>query len=164
MAKLKTREIVILVFATLAILYVGYEYLIAGPARQQAETGIKPAKVENFVSGVVGDISKEKLTEFDQYVINRVPKDLGKSPFLSRDIYRVWVVREGSAVGGEAAKIIYSGYVDSGRGRIAVLNGLEYRVGETLEIEGYVLKQVTPSKVLILNKNTGNSLEIPLQE
>jgi hypothetical protein len=33
-----------------------------------------------------------------------------------------------------------------------------------LEIEGYVLKQVTPSKVLILNKNTGNSLEIPLQE
>jgi hypothetical protein len=37
-------------------------------------------------------------------------------------------------------------------------------IGEQLEIEGYVLKQITPSKVLIFNKNTGNQEEIPLQE
>jgi hypothetical protein len=41
---------------------------------------------------------------------------------------------------------------------------LEYRVGEQLEMEGYVLKQVTPSKVLIVNKNTGSEVEIPIQE
>jgi hypothetical protein len=60
--------------------------------------------------------------------------------------------------------MIYSGYVDSGKNKTAVINGFEYRIGEQLEIEGYVLKQITPSSVLIFNKNTGNKEEIPLQE
>jgi hypothetical protein len=47
---------------------------------------------------------------------------------------------------------------------MAVINGFEYRIGEELEIEGYILKRITPSKVLIVNKNTGNKEEIPLQE
>ncbi len=63
-----------------------------------------------------------------------------------------------------SSKIIYSGYVDSGKKKLAVINGLEYRVGEQLEMEGYILKGITPSKVLIVNKNTGNEMEIPIQE
>jgi hypothetical protein len=75
------------------------------------------------------------------------------------------VKREGNAGGKDAsAKIIYSGYVDSGKNKMAVINGFEYRIGEPLVIEGYVLKQITPSKILIFNKNTGNKEEIPLQE
>jgi hypothetical protein len=33
-----------------------------------------------------------------------------------------------------------------------------------LEIEGYVLKRITPSKVSIVNRNTGSEVEIPIQE
>jgi hypothetical protein len=62
------------------------------------------------------------------------------------------------------AKVIYSGYVDSGKNKMAVINGFEYRVGDELEIEGYILKQITPSKILIVNKHTDNKEEIPLQE
>ena len=72
---------------------------------------------------------------------------------------------QGAAGGSSsAAKIIYSGYVDAGIMKIAVINGLEYKAGEQLEMEGYVLKRVTPSKVLIVNKNTGSEVEIPIQE
>ena len=53
---------------------------------------------------------------------------------------------------------------NSGLKQIAIINGLEYRVGEQLEMEGYVLKRVTPSKVLIVNKNTGSEVEIPIQD
>jgi len=49
--------------------------------------------------------------------------------------------RRGSQ-GGVLAKIIYSGYVDSGRNKMAVINGLEYRIGEQLELEGYVLNRL----------------------
>jgi len=47
---------------------------------------------------------------------------------------------------------------------MAIINGLEYRIGEQLEMEGYFLRQITPSKVIIFNKNTGDREEIPLQE
>jgi hypothetical protein len=90
--------------------------------------------------------------------------DWGKNPFWKKDLYKEWGNREGVAKSGVLAKIIYSGYVDSGKNKMAIINGLEYRLGEELELEGYVLKQITPSSVLIFNKYTGNKEEIPLQE
>ena len=167
MAKLKKREIIILIIAALFVLYAGYEYLIAGPASKKVKTiaSADSVKVDTFASGIIKDLAKDNIADLDAYVIRRVEIDWGKNPFWKKDLYKAWVNREGLAKGGGVlSKIIYSGYVDSGKNKMAVINGLEYRIGEQLEIEGYVLKQITPSKVLIFNKNTGNEDEIPLQE
>jgi hypothetical protein len=164
MAKLKKREIIILVIAALFILYAGYEYLIAGPASKKVKTSTESVNINTSISEITKDLGKDKITDFDAYVIRRMEADWGKNPFWKKDLYKEWVNREGVAKGGVLAKIIYSGYVDSGRNKMAVINGLEYRIGEQLELEGYVLKQITPSRVLIFNKYTGNEEEIPLQE
>jgi hypothetical protein len=166
MAKLKTREIIILVIAALFILYAGYEYLIAAPANKKiiTSTSAESVNINNSITGITKDLGKDKITDFDAYVVKRMEADWGKNPFWKKDSYKAWAVREGTASGSVLAKIIYSGYVDSGKNKMAVINGFEYRIGEQLEIEGYVLKQITPSKVLIFNKNTGNEEEIPLQE
>jgi hypothetical protein len=164
MAKLKKREIIILVIAALFILYAGYEYLIAGPASKKVKTSTESVNINTSITGITKDLGKDKITDFDAYVIRRMEADWGKNPFWKKDLYKEWVNREGVAKGGVLAKIIYSGYVDSGRNKMAVINGLEYRIGEQLELEGYVLKQITPSRVLIFNKYTGNEEEIPLQE
>jgi hypothetical protein len=164
MAKLKKIEIIILVIAALFILYAGYEYLIAGPASKKVKTSTESVNINTSITGITKDLGKDKITDFDAYVIRRMEADWGKNPFWKKDLYKEWVNREGVAKGGVLAKIIYSGYVDSGRNKMAVINGLEYRIGEQLELEGYVLKQITPSRVLIFNKYTGNEEEIPLQE
>ena len=165
MDRLKKREIIILVIAALFILYAGYEYLIAGPASKKVKTSTESVNINTSSTGITKDLGKDKITDFDAYVIRRMEADWGKNPFWKKDLYKDWVNREGVAKGnGVLAKIIYSGYVASGKNIMAVINGFEYRIGEQLEIEGYVLKQITPSKVLIFNKNTGNKEEIPLQE
>ena len=166
MAELKKREIIILVIAALFVLYAGYEYLIAGPANKKiiTNTGSDSVDINNSITGITKDLGKDKITDFDAYVVKRMEADWGKNPFWKKDMYKAWVNREGLAKGGVLAKIIYSGYVDSGKIKLAVINGFEYRIEEQLEIEGYVLKQITPSKVIIFNKNTGNKEEIPLQE
>ena len=166
MAELKKREIIILVIAALFVLYAGYEYLIAGPANKKiiTNTGSDSVDINNSITGITKDLGKDKITDFDAYVVKRMEADWGKNPFWKKDMYKAWVNKEGLAKGGILAKIIYSGYVDSGKIKLAVINGFEYRIEEQLEIEGYVLKQITPSKVIIFNKNTGNKEEIPLQE
>lgn len=167
MASLKKREIIILVIAALFVLYAGYEYLIAGPASQKVKTSASAdsVKVDTFTSGIIKDLGKDKITDSDAYMIRRMETDWGKNPFWKKDLYKAWVNREGVAKGGGVlAKMIYSGYVDSGKNKMAVINGFEYRIGEELEIEGYVLQQITPSKILLFNKSTGNKEEIPLQE
>jgi hypothetical protein len=167
MAKLKKREIIILVITALFVLYAGYEYLIAGPASKKVKTSssVESVNINTSISGITKDLGKDNIADLDAYVIKRIETDWGKNPFWKKDLYKAWANREGVAKGsGVLAKIIYSGYVDSGKNIMAVINGFEYRIGEQLEIEGYVLKQITPSKVLIFNKNTGNKEEIPLQE
>ena len=164
MDRLKKREIIILVIAALFILYAGYEYLIAGPASKKVKTSTESVNINTSSTGITKDLGKDKITDFDAYVIRRMEADWGKNPFWKKDLYKEWGNREGVAKSGVLAKIIYSGYVDSGKNKMAIINGLEYRVGEELELEGYVLKQITPSSVLIFNKYTGNKEEIPLQE
>jgi len=167
MGKLKKREIIILVIAALFVLYAGYEYLIARPASKKVETSanVDSVKKNASISELTNDLSKDKLTDFDTYAIRKIETDWSKDPFWKKDLYKEWAAREDAAKGGStAAKIIYSGYVDSGKNKMAVINGLEYRIGEQLEIEGYFLKQITPSKIIILNKNTGDKEEFPLQE
>jgi hypothetical protein len=164
MDRLKKREIIILVIAALFILYAGYEYLIAGPASKKVKTSTESVNINTSSTGITKDLGKDKITDFDAYVIRRMEADWGKNPFWKKDLYKEWGNREGVAKSGVLAKIIYSGYVDSGKNKMAIINGLEYRLGEELELEGYVLKQITPSSVLIFNKYTGNKEEIPLQE
>jgi hypothetical protein len=166
MAKLKKREVVILAVAAIFVLYAVYVYLIADrlPGKK-VETSKESVKIETIISGLTDEINKNKLSDFDNYVIKRAPVDWGATPFLKRDLYRAWLAKDGRGGDGIAAvKIIYSGYVDSGKNIMAILNNIEYRIGEELMEKGYILKRITPLKVIIFDKLTGNSLEIPIQE
>lgn len=166
MGKLKKREIIILAIAGLFVLYAGYEFLIARPADKKVETSanVDSAKKNTSLSELTNELSKDKLTDFDMYVVKKIESDWNKDPFWKRDLYKEWAAKENADKGSVTAKIIYSGYVDSGKNKMAIINGLEYRIGEQLEMEGYFLRQITPSKVIIFNKNTGDREEIPLQE
>jgi hypothetical protein len=163
MANLKKREIVILVIAGLFVLYAGYVYLIAGSAGKKVAVSGDSVKMETSISGIQADLNKSKLSDFEAYVVKKTGADGGKNPFLKKDLYKSWAAKEVSA-NNTLVTMIYSGYVESGKNRMAIINGLEYRAGEQLKEEGYTLKQITPLKVLIFDKRTGIDLEIPIQE
>ena len=166
MAKLKKREIVILAIAALFVLYAVYVYLIADRQKgKKVQPGRETVQVETVVSGITDELNKSKISDFDHYVIQRTQTDWDKNPFLKRELYRAWLAKDSKGKDGVAAvPIIYSGYIETGKNRLAVLNGIEYRVGEALQEEGFVLKKIMPSKVVIFDKRIGSNLEIPLQE
>jgi hypothetical protein len=47
---------------------------------------------------------------------------------------------------------------------MAIINGMEYREGEELDVKGFVLKSVSPARVVIENRSTRAVQTIPLQE
>ena len=128
----------------------------------QAPVIAKPAEIEAVVKTLSGDLMKYKAGGVDAYLTKRAETDWGKSPFWERESYRVFAGDKEGGVGG--VKFIYSGYVDTGREKIAIVNGVEYQTGEALEIEGYELKSVMPESVLIVNRKTGSQLSVPMQE
>lgn len=165
MAGLKKREIIILAVAAIFVLYAIYELLIAGhlPVKAKVKTGGESVKIESLISGLNDELNKNKLSAFENYVIKRTADAWGKNPFIGKNMFRAWLAKDGKGV-AVSVKIIYSGYVDSGKRKMAVLNDIEYRIGEALEEEGYVLKSISPSKVIIFDKRSGSNIEIPIQE
>jgi len=162
MKKLEKRQIIILAIAALFVLYAIYELLIAGPAAKKAKTVSTPAEIEAVVNTLSGDLMKYRAGGVDAYLAKRAETEWGKSPFWERESYRIFAGNKEGSVAG--VKFIYSGYVDTERSKIAIINGVEYQTGEALEIEGYELKSVMPESVLIVNRRTGSQLSVPIQE
>lgn len=55
----------------------------------------------------------------------------------------------------------FTGYVELGSGRLAVIDGYEYQAGDALEGGGYKVVSVTPDKVLLESLANGQKLELP---
>ena len=165
MGKLNKRQMIILAVAGLFIFYAIYILFVAKPGTKKGKAIAQQAEFNSFVNSVSNDLMKNGVAGIDAFIVKRAEADWKRNPFLERPVYREWVAKESAAAGsGSAVKIIYSGYVDSGRNKMAIINGLEYRAGEQLEMEGYMLKNITPSKVLIVNRNTGSEITVPIQE
>ena len=59
---------------------------------------------------------------------------------------------------------MYSGYLEMGRIRIAVINGLEYRVGETLVDGSFMVERITPASVTLMAAQSQQQIIIPYQD
>jgi hypothetical protein len=162
MKKLNKRQIIILAVTAMVALYAAYDLLIAGPTGAKTKIEAKPVEIESFVNTIRNDLAKTKAAGFDIYVAARAETEWNRSPFWEETSYREFVGKETGGV--VKAKIIYSGYVEAGRKKMAIINGWEYEAGESIDIEGYSLKSISPSRVLIVNRNTFSELYVPIQE
>jgi hypothetical protein len=162
MAKLNKREIIIIIITILVVLYGAYT-LLTGGKKQKDTKEISPVGKDNYISRIAGDLMKNPLTLVDAYIVSRAEANWEKSPFWEKGSYQEWAGRNDAKTKDDpVSKIIYSGYVDAGKKKMAVINGLEYSVGEKLDIGGYILTKVTASKVVL--KNNRSELEVIIQD
>ncbi|MHC1712391.1 MAG: hypothetical protein AB9872_09595 [Solidesulfovibrio sp.] len=57
----------------------------------------------------------------------------------------------------------YSGYVELGSGRLAILDGLEYQAGDSLESGGYKIVSISQDQVVLEILANGNRVEVPYE-
>ncbi|HOU52231.1 MAG TPA: hypothetical protein PLR10_13555 [Smithella sp.] len=163
MSKLNKRQIIILIIAGICVLYAVYEIFIAAPAAKKAKAAANPANINTFVNDLQKDLLKDIASGTDAYIVTKAEDEWEKNPFWDRQGVREWAAKDAAGKAGQSGTI-YSGYVDSGKRRLAVINGCEYREGEQLEMEGFFLKKIMPFHILVVNKNTGSEIEVPIQE
>ena len=165
MKKLEKRQIIILVVAALCALYAAYEFLIAQPAAKKVKEQAAAPVAQTFdINAFTSDLASYKVSSVDLYIEKQAEMTWGKSPFWEKKAYQEFVGKDAAGADSVVAKVIYSGYIDTGRKKIAILNGAEYAAGESLELEGYMLKSVKSANVIIVNRKTGAEIEVPIQE
>jgi hypothetical protein len=165
MAKLEKRQIVILVVMVIAVLYGAYELLWTKKKAPPVDPAQKTSELSKFVTGLSATIGAEK--DSTVIIFTRAEKEWAQDPFLDSRQQLAWARSQALAKAGPGDKkidFVYSGYLGSGKRSMAVINGMEYREGEPLEIAGFVLRSISRARVIIENLGTGATLDIPMQD
>jgi hypothetical protein len=168
MKKLTKQQIIILAFMVIAIIYGMYDFLLSKPKKTNIDQPAgNSAELSSFVSEFTAGITKELPKKLDTYIVSRAEAKWAGNPFSDTKLYTSWKITKEPAAPVAAIQknsFSYTGYMEGGARKIAIINGMEYSVGEALDIQGYSVKEIYPSKVVILNKRDKKIINVPLQE
>jgi hypothetical protein len=116
------------------------------------------ARIDTLLSTVAVALKGTKISSVDAYIIDQAQKPWSNDPFY------VGPAPEQKGPDSATPTFAYTGYVELGEERLAIINGVDYRVGDPLEIPGFMLLTVAPSKVIIEDKEGQRKITVPFVE
>ncbi len=154
------REKVILVFMLLTVVVGGYLYFLSPPPEGTvANTEQELEELRQVVSQIALEISTENLNESENHRIAKAEAGWPGDRFYARRVPTAEEVAEASR-----PVFKYSGFLSVGATQMAIVNGMEYRPGEELELQGYLVKKIDPKQVVIASRETGEEIVVPYEE
>jgi hypothetical protein len=168
MANIGTREKIVIGVMGVVILYAAVDFLM--PKKKNLELNVKQKTEElnTFVTTISAELGAgASADKMGSLLLGSAEKEWTGDPFLDDKSFRAWSKTRDQvkdAVAAPKVEFVYSGYLEVSGKRIAIINGMEYREGEPLEVKGFVLKNISPSNVVIENSKIGAKVNVPLLE
>lgn len=166
-----TREKIIVGVMCLTIVYGIYEVVGNKGARSKPTiNNTNPAEeLKKFATSVTQKLVSEKVSEEYRYLIGQAGDDWNKDPFIhsTAPLTKQAALPSSSqnrAGGLPLPQFIYTGYLQVGDTKMAVINGMEYAVGESLKTKGLYVKSIAPLKVVIGKLNGEETIQLPITE
>ena len=166
-----TREKFIVGLMCLAILFGAWE-LIGNRGSRPAPASPREDAVAQARS-IIGDLSKkvvaEKVPEGYQHILSQAGESWTRDPFLlENDALSAEKETEKPETPDKAVQprpiFNYTGYLQVGDARLAIINGLEYAVGDAMNVDDYYMKSITPHIVVLARIQGSETIELPMQE
>jgi hypothetical protein len=160
------REKVILVIMALSIVYGGYALFI-NPNPNKAPITASSSKLDAFNEFIskVSAMTQDGLSEIDAYVIQHIPVEWTKDPLLnSRRDFDFKTDRETEDQLTQSLALSYTGFVEMGPDKLAVIDGVEYEAGESLPQTDLVVEDIDSNRVVIFVKTSKKRVSVPLEE
>lgn len=164
---MQTREKIIVFAALLAATYGAYSLFSASPNGRDSSTSSSdtPGDSRAFITALAGAMKKEDKADYGLYVMMRAESKWDKDPFFDRvNPFKSQLSgkdtltpeeHKGKLPGG--VSFTYSGYLEIGQERMAIINGLEYQAGESLEPSSFILREIYPKMVVIAPKKSAKA-------
>ncbi len=157
----KKRELIIVALAAIALIYGAVDYVMRSSVRSSASGG-GAATTEAAFSLVQEELSAVGATRQQATALEILaalsaawPQDV----FAAVEVADEEQVQDEEAPPEEAVTLTYSGYMNMGERILAVINGIEYRIGDM--VEGFMLKEIDPMEI-IMEKN-GRPTHVPFR-
>ncbi len=165
---MSNREKIIVVVAVLAIIY-GVYIVFLEPSAQQPTVKTSSNQLEDLNTFItkVAAATKEGLSEKDSEIIKRAEKAWVRDPLIRmrKPVEIEEEIQQAEKETQPEGMILYTGYLEMGTTRLAIINGNEYAAGDTLDQGGYVVRRISPNQIVLATTDgTDNMFIVPLQE
>ena len=160
-----TREKIIVGLMVLTVGYGAIELLLPR-AKVMPSTSLPAQSVEGLNAFItkVADAVKAGTSDAGTLAIQKAEAAWKQDPFM--------VIRKATSQVAEKAaskeplrpvpNMTYSGFLEIGAKRLAIINGMEYEAGDRLGTGGFTVKSVLPTKVIMTSSQ--GEIMLPLQE
>ncbi|HTZ39778.1 MAG TPA: hypothetical protein VMB77_06460 [Syntrophales bacterium] len=153
------REKIIVVVMVFSVLFSLAYYLTPSLTGTGEKPGEQYVDSEKIIQEIAVELKKVAALPNENYVIARAEAAWTKDPFYRK----MQQAPEKTAAG--AREIVYSGFVDMGEKKLAVINGSTYQVGEKLDFgTAFFLKSVEPLRVVIADRQNQRNIVIKLKD
>ncbi len=160
-----TREKIILALSLLTVLFGVYEVFLAdsdsSPSKQKGETA---SEIAQFIQQVSVQIKQTEPSQTEKYIITHSQFPWKKNPFI--DSLTILAGKSSQRTQNRKdenspPRWKYSGFISLGSKKIAIINGIEYEVGESLLSTGYYLKKIYQDHIELARLKDGKMLILP---
>ncbi|QTA86856.1 hypothetical protein [Desulfonema magnum] len=164
---MSTREKIIVICALLAVVYGAYSFFPrTSPPVPVGNSETKSEELNKFVLEVAGKLANKDFSNFDNYILEQAAGQWKEDPFLASGLS---VESEPPVVKAEKLarelSLTYSGYLIMGNKILAIINGMEYEVGEALAGHGEcIVRNISPLETEIGIKGSKEKIIIPIEE
>lgn len=166
-----TREKIMVGMAVLALGYGAIELFLPRPQPAAAPTQSQLLEGLNTFISRIADATRTVASEANAELARKAEAPWTQNPFLKIAKPVAEAPPPPSPARGEKAperpkpSLRYTGFIDMGERRLAIINGLEYEAGDQVEPGDFRIKSILPTKVvLVYGRGAGATIELPLQD
>jgi hypothetical protein len=164
---MSTREKIIVGLMVLVLVYGAYTFLLSGSPEETAfkSGGDKELDTLNIFITKVADKTKNSLSKKQAYVLQKAQIEWKQDPLLRIKPKISKEEQEARQPLVLKSKILYTGFLQMGEKLLAILNGIEYEIGDRLEPGGLIVRNIHPNYVVIGSPDVkSKKVILPMEE
>ena len=157
------REKILVGLMLLAIVYGAYTYFFS-PQRRPGTVNEEPEQeaLKAFIVQVA-EKSKTGLSKSQAYALQKAQADWKQDPLIQIEPRKP--KEKDTQQFKLKSNILYTGFLQMGDKRLAIINGVEYETGDKLEPGGFVIRSIFPNHVVIAAPGgSKKTITLPMEE
>ena len=164
------REKIIVAVMILTVAYGAFNFFSASPSKKPKQnavvadikSNVESAKRNKLIKDISTVVKENETVKVQKYIAKRAEEDWRDDPFASSRIVTGTVAIAAGA--DKEIRFTYSGYLEIGKKKIAVINGIDYQKGDELEVGEFRVVRIYSSKVLLMDARKGKTITVPFLE
>ena len=159
------REKIIVGLMLVVVVYGVYTLFLSPPPNSAPLRSAKKQTTLNEFVTKVAEKSKTDLSKEQTYIMDKVQAAWKKDPFVQISAQQVKDEKIVDKPVVLTSDILYTGFLQMGDTRLAIINGIEYEAGDKLEPGGFVIRNIHPNHVVIAPADRKNkTMILPMEE